>query len=92
MYYQTKIKSLIAGGAIDTSGKRLQFIGNNPAQVGDMVWTDGRVIFGHTPIRGTPLMFTDEPKIPVLGALYNQAGYIKKSLTLKFPIMANCSL
>ena len=77
MYYQTKIKSLIAGGAIDTSGKRLQFIGNNPAQVGDMVWTDGRVIFGHTPIRGTPLMFADEPKIPVLGDDWR--GYVKST-------------
>lgn len=68
MFYQTQIAKLCAGGAIDTQGKRLRFIGNLPVGEGDRVWTDGTVIFGHVPPRNTPSTtpFTP-PQIPALG-------------------------
>ena len=65
MFYQTRLKSVSAGGAIDAAGKRLTFVGNNPAQVGDTVWTDGKIIFGHVTLRSTPLIIVERGGVPV---------------------------
>ncbi|MBR2774358.1 MAG: hypothetical protein IKD73_05130 [Selenomonadaceae bacterium] len=50
MFYQTQVKSIIQGGVIDVHGKELSIIGNKLVKKGDFVWTDGKVVFGHTPI------------------------------------------
>lgn len=68
MFYQTTVKSVTAGGVIDVQGKSLSLIGNKFVRAGDLIWTDGNVVFGHTPIRGGGIL-PDEPSgIPVLGA------------------------
>ena len=77
MYYQTKIKKIHNSGATDLSGKSLEFIGNLPCKEGDVVWTDGTFIFGHVPIRGTPLIPVETGGIPALSD--NLRGYFNKS-------------
>ena len=81
MYYQTKIKKIHNGGATDLSGKSLEFIGNLPCKEGDVVWTDGTFIFGHVPIRGTPLIPVETGGIPALSD--NLRGYFNKSGNFK---------
>ena len=56
MFYKTTVHSLVPGGVVDSRGKTLTFIGNKVARVGDTIWTDGRVVFGHTPARGSPIL------------------------------------
>lgn len=70
MFYSTQIKSVGYGGAYDISGKWLTFIGYLPVKVGDTVYTDGNVIFGNVPPKGSAMnfFFKKENGIPVLGA------------------------
>lgn len=68
MFYQTTVKSVTAGGVIDVQGKPLSLIGNKLVRVGDLIWTDGNVVFGHTPIRGGGILPNEPSGIPVLGA------------------------
>lgn len=67
MFYRTKVKSIFPGGIIDAHNKRLVFVGNKLARVGDLVWTDGSVVLGHTPIRGgAPIAGGNPDGVPVL--------------------------
>ncbi len=60
-------EKILDGCVIDAQGKRLQVMGNKLCQVGDKIWTDGKVIFGHTPLRSTPLVLPNiESGIPVV--------------------------
>ncbi|MBR6012793.1 MAG: hypothetical protein IK062_03295 [Selenomonadaceae bacterium] len=84
MYYKTQIKDLSGNYIIDSQGKKLQTAGNKFCQVGDTVWTDGKIIFGHTPLRSTPLLPNVESGIPVVAdALLDDknvtCGYFKTS-------------
>lgn len=76
MFYQTKLRNVNGASATDVNGKHLKFVGFNPAQAGDTVWTDGKVIFGHIPCRSTPVLDTLNG-IPVLGNKLR--GYFKKN-------------
>lgn len=67
MFYQTQVKSIIQGGVIDVHGKTLSLIGNKFVKQGDFVWTDGKVVFGHTPIRGGGILPVEPNGVPVLG-------------------------
>ena len=67
MFFRTQLKTIGAGGAIDMQGRRLSFIGYLPAKAGDWVFTDGNVIFGNSPPKGSPTPATEQPSgIPVL--------------------------
>ena len=77
MFFKTQLQSVGIGDAIDTSGRRLHFIGNLPAQAGDYVYTDGNVIFGHVPKKGAPSIPIVQPVIPVLGK--DVRGYVTKA-------------
>lgn len=67
MFYKTQIKSVTDGAAFDVTGRRLSFVGYLPVKAGDTVFTDGRVIFGNAPPKGSPAVFDDVPSaIPVL--------------------------
>lgn len=46
MMYQTKIATVNGRIAFDVDGTRLYRIGNMPVAPGDIVWTDGRAIYG----------------------------------------------
>lgn len=73
MFYQTQVKSIIQGGVIDVHGKELSLIGNKLVKKGDFVWTDGKVVFGHIPIRGGGVLHAEQSGIPVLAN--NLRGY-----------------
>lgn len=77
MFYQTQVSKLITGGIIDTNGRQLRFCGNLPVSEGDYVWTDGTVVFGHVPIRDTPILQPIEGGIPA--AFADDKGYFSKT-------------
>lgn len=66
MFYATTIKSIGNTGVVDTQGRYLSFIGNLPVKAGDTVYTDGKVIFGHAPPKGSPAIFDEPSGVPVL--------------------------
>lgn len=75
MFYATRIQSVGNGYAVDVQGKALSFIGDFPVKVGDTVFTDGNIIFGHIPQRGAPAIFQDEPSgIPVITGINSIYG------------------
>ena len=78
MFYATTVSKIYSGGVIDAQGKHLAFIGNLPVQEGDIVYTDGNVIFGNVSRRGNVLIspITKGKGIPVLGA--DLRGYYTK--------------
>ena len=84
MFYRTQIKSVTTYGAVDMAGRPLSFIGYLPVKAGDWVYTDGRVIFGNVPPRGSAVTFSDEPSgVPVLDSgelrgYFTQNGVFKK--------------
>lgn len=73
--YQTVLKSVNGYTAIGANGEKLQFVGNWHGSAGDTVWTDGNIIFGHSPLRAssTMMMLTSNSGIPVL--CNNRRGY-----------------
>lgn len=82
MFYSTTIKKIGAGFAVDNEGKKLLFIGYLPVQEGDVVYTDGNVIFGNVKPRGYAPTLIDIPKgIPVLSD--NLRGYFTQNGTYK---------
>lgn len=71
MFYATKIAEIKGEYAIDTRGAILRFIGYLPVQAGDMVFTDGTVIFGNVKVKGGYDTYEEGVSgIPVLGGLY----------------------
>lgn len=85
MFYQTVLQYVGNGGAIDVQGKRLSFIGYLQVQAGDSVWTDGKIIFGNVPPKGSSNILDDSLKVPILGD--ELCGYITKTGKYKkYPI------
>ena len=41
----------IGAGFVNADGKTLRTIGNLPVKVGDTIYTDGRIVYGHIPVR-----------------------------------------
>ena len=83
MFYTTQIRTVTSSGAVDMAGKSLIFIGYLPVKAGDWVYTDGRVIFGNVPPKGSAVTFSDEPSgLPVLGN-EELRGYFTKNGTFK---------
>lgn len=67
MFFQTQLKTIGAGGAVDMQGRRLAFIGYLPVNAGDWVFTDGTVIFGNSKPKGAPAVFKEQQSgIPVI--------------------------
>ena len=57
---QVVVRSVGVGGVVDDNGRSLRVIGNMPIKPGDTVWTDGRIVYGHRPIRPSvkpPILF-----------------------------------
>ena len=88
MFYKTRIQSVSNGSVVDVNGRRLTFIGWLPVKAGDTVFTDGKVIFGNAPPKGSPAIFDEPGGIPVLGdkdsddnelrGYFNKQGKYKK--------------
>lgn len=58
------VASVGGGGITDEDGRFLRMIGNLPVKAGDRVWTDGRVVYGHVPIRPQANPPTHKPGYP----------------------------
>lgn len=72
MFYATKIKEVSGDKAIDEKGRILSFIGYLPVTAGDMVFTDGNVIFGNAKVKGYSVVDDENIAIPVLATESNQ--------------------
>lgn len=79
--YQTVLRSVNGYTAIGANGEKLQFVGNWYGKVGEIVWTDGNIIFGHSPLRASSTMtiFPTNSGIPVL--CNNLRGYFSPAGT-----------
>ena len=79
--YQTTLKSVNGYTAVGANGERLRFIGNWYANAGDTVWTDGNIIFGHSPLKASSTMMTlpSNSGIPIL--LDDRRGYFSPTGT-----------
>ncbi len=56
-FYATQVKAVGQGVIMSSDGKTLTCIGSMPVQVGDAVYTDGRVVYGHAPIKASGAVF-----------------------------------
>lgn len=63
--YRTTVKSVGAGCVVDTDGRVLRMIGNYPVKAGDVVYTDGEIMYGHVPIRQQAKLHISQKGIPV---------------------------
>lgn len=67
--YRAKVEA-ISGTKVYAGGKWLRCIGNKSVRVGEMVWTDGRCVYGHNQISQQPLIVTapaeDDEGIPII--------------------------
>ena len=63
----------VNGRKVQAGGKWLTTIGNRVVTVGDLVWTDGRCVYGHSPISGgVPTIIDSKPEeIPLLIGKYS---------------------
>ena len=78
--YQTVLRSVNGYTAIGANGEKLQFVGNWYGKAGDTVWTDGNIIFGHSPLRASSMMISPANSgIPVL--CDNLRGYFSPAGT-----------
>ena len=55
--YQARVEQ-INGVNVRAGGKWLRCIGNKNVRVGDLIWTDGRCVFGYDKVSQTPLVIT----------------------------------
>lgn len=92
-FFQTQLRQVFDGLGIDTSGRRLIFVGSLPVEAGDYVWTDGTVIFGNVSKKTLSPMIAEKAGIPVHGGVGEwfleddpeqfRVGYCKSSGTFK---------
>ena len=74
---QVTVQSVGIGGVVDENGRSLKVIGNMPIQPGDTVWTDGRIVYGHRPVRPNVKPPTQKSGIPFFCiGKSRQGGYI----------------
>ena len=63
----------VNGRKVQAAGKWLTTIGNRVINIGDLVWTDGKCVYGHSPTSGgAPTIITSKPEeIPLLIGKYS---------------------
>lgn len=103
MFFETTIQSINKNVITDIQGRKLSTIGDLPLVVGEKVWTDGKIIFGHV-FEGTAKPPIGNPGIPVLGdeiaydgserieehnGYYKQNGTFRKFKVLKGDAIVN---
>lgn len=64
---QVVVRSVGVGGVVDDNGRNLRVIGNMPIKPGDTVWTDGRIVYGHRPVRPNVKPVINETMYPYAG-------------------------
>lgn len=76
---QVTVQSVGIGGVVDENGRSLKVIGNMPIQPGDTVWTDGRIVYGHRPVRPNVKPFVREGGVPFFLGDDREGGYISSN-------------
>lgn len=61
------VQSAAAGGIIDESGRFLRMAGSIHVKPGDTVWTDGNIVYGHSPTKEKAALPTRRSGIPYHG-------------------------
>ena len=56
--YRARVEQ-ISGVNVRAGGKWLRCIGNKPVRVGDLIWTDGKCVYGYEKDSMTPLVITN---------------------------------
>lgn len=56
----------VGAGFVNADGKTLRTIGNLPVKVGDTIYTDGRIAYGHVPVREQSLTVNKTKGIPYI--------------------------
>lgn len=62
-----KVQAVITGGVIDENGRSLRMIGRMHVKAGDTVWTDGRIVYGHSPAKEKGMPAFQRSGIPSIG-------------------------
>lgn len=79
-FYPITVAAVGRGIIRSSDGKTLTCIGSMPVQVGDTVYTDGRVVYGHSPIKASGAVFNPvESLVPffVMGySAYQDVGML----------------
>jgi hypothetical protein len=74
-YLYTVVVDSVGMGYVSAEGKTLRLIGNFPVQPGDVVFTDGRIAYGHAPTKPQTLNAESVKGIPFIcnSSSYNSA-------------------
>ncbi|MBO6292335.1 MAG: hypothetical protein J6N51_08775 [Selenomonas sp.] len=80
---QRAIVSAVQGSRICANGRWLTAIGNKAVHPGDVVWTDGRCVYGNFAEGGgaAPIVNSSEPYVPLLMSDGTRAVYHKGKIT-----------
>lgn len=71
----------VGAGFVNADGKTLRTIGNLPVKVGDTVYTDGRIAYGHVPVREQSLTVNKTKCIPYICRYNSYNGALSLSGT-----------
>lgn len=77
--YTTRVTQSAGGAIIDENGRTLRPIGNLRINDGDSVWTDGKIVYGHVPVKPIVNLFYQRGGIPVCGLNGEYYGMIYKN-------------
>lgn len=79
-FYPITVAAVGRGAIRGSDGKTLNCIGSMPVQVGDIVYTDGNVVYGHSPLKASGAIFNPvESLVPfyVMGySAYQDVGML----------------
>ena len=73
--YRARVQA-VSGSKVFADGKWLKCIGNKPVSVGERVWTDGRVVYGHYTIPQTPLISISKDEDTIIPIVTTKNFYV----------------
>ena len=66
-YLYPVVVESVGNGCITADGKTLGLIGNLPLSPGQVVYTDGKIVYGHVPVRDQTSLPSGQKGIPAIG-------------------------
>ena len=76
--YRARVEA-VSGLKVRAGGKWLTCIGNRTVKAGDMIWTDGRCVYGHDREAQTPLVIVNPAKKDLTIPLCLPNGWVRTS-------------
>lgn len=93
--YRAKVQA-VSGKNVFADGKWLTCIGNKPVHVGEMIWTDGRCVYGNQKEAQQPLVITapreEDEGIPIIMSNGDCYSFIKGKLKSVGTVAESCVL